>query len=307
MKNSKTRSKNKSRQRNSQRANKDPNIKPWIITAINNEERKSPDRLWKNEPSAESQKAERLKRSRFLRKHEKTDPALKIIADCLEPCEPNNRCYSGACTECQGLVQRFYVRQSKSVIRDIIAAEGQQLIALSIILPSGLVRPGQLNNFNIANYQRRIKSILDSVGIKSAIGSIDISFNEDRENKWPPYICLHTYLITATNDKEKLKWDLAKSLPKSIEVPRPVKVSLFENNAYRRSYSFKFDIRRRIGHMKIRKGESRKSRNTSYDDLLVDQRIELYKYLHQIGLAARLVFRGIKPEVSKAKVKFRKA
>ena len=283
-----------------------PTIKKWAAVAINQENRKPNNQKWRNEPTSDFQFAERLKRIRFCHKHGKTHPELTFIADCLEPCEPNNRCYSGACTECQGLVQRFYVRQSKNVIRDIIAAEGQQLIALSIILPSGLVRPGQLNKFNIAKYQRRIKTILDAVGINSAIGGIDISFNEDRENKWPPYICLHTYLIAATDDKEKLKWDLAKSLPKSIEVPRPVKVSLFENNAYRRSYSFKFDIRRRIGHMKIRKGKSRKSRNTSYDDLLVDQRIELYKYLHQIGLSARIIFRGIKPERSKGKVRFRK-
>ncbi len=307
MKNPKNKSNNKSRKSGSRRQINPPNIKPWVITAINNEEGKSPGQLWKDEPSAKSQKAERLKRVRFLRKYEKTDPDLKLIADWLEPCEPNNRCGSGACPECQGLFQRFYVRQSKGAIRDIIAVEGPQLVALSIIPPSGLVRPGQLNRFNITNYQRRIKTILDSVGIKSAIGGIDISFNEDRENKWLPYICLHPYLITATNDRQKLRRDLKRIIPKSIEVPKPVQVPLFENKAYRRSYSLKFDIQRRISCKKIRKWKSKKSRNTSYDDLLVDQRIELYKYLHQIGLAARIFFRGIKPEVSKTKVKFRKA
>ena len=307
MKDSKNHPNNKSRKHSSRRQNNPPTVKSWIITAINNEDQKSPKRLWKNEPSAEYQKAERLKLIRLLRKHEKTEPELRSIADCLDSCEQNNRCNSGTCPECGQLIQRFYVRQIKGVVRDIIGPEGGQLIALSIIPPSGIVRPGQLAKFNITNYQRRIKSILDSVGIKSAIGGIDISFNEDRGNKWRPYICLHPYLIVAINDKDKLQQRLKRIIPKTIKVPRPVKIPLFENKAYRRSYSYKLKINRRISKTRTRKGTKTKCRNTSNDKLRVDQRIELCKYLNQIGLAARIVFRGIKPEGSKAKVKFRKA
>ena len=221
-------------------------------------------------------------------------------------CKQNNRCYSGACPECGRLFQRSYVRQLKGAIRDIIEPEGQQLIALSIIPSSGFVRPGQLSNFSIANYQRRIKPTLDLVGIKSAVGGIDISFNEDHENKWSPYICLHPYIITATDDSERLQRNLAKTISNTIEVPRPIKVSLFENNAYRRSYSLKMKFNRRISNTKDRKGRKTTCRNTANDKLRVDQRIELCKYLHQIGLAARIIFRGIKPEGSKTKVRFRK-
>ena len=82
---------------------------------------------------------------------------------------------------------------------------------------------------------------------------------------------------------------------------------IFENKAYRRSYSLKMHFKRRISNTRPRKGEKTKCRNTGNDKLRVDQRTELYKYLHQGGLAARIIFRGIKPVGSTAKVKFRKA
>ena len=259
--------------------------------------------MWKKEPTAEYQFNERLRRIRFLRKHGKIDPELLLIADCLEQCEPRNRCCSGACPECSRLFQRFYVRQSKKPIRDIIAREGYELIGICIIPSSPLVRPGQLKHFSIANFQRRIKAALNSVGIKSGIGGVDFSFNEDREQEWQPFICLHIYFISS----QKLRRTLKKSFLKIDEVRRPIKLPLFDNNAYRRSYSLKMIFKRRISYYKMRKEKPTKSRTTSNDKLHVDQRIELFKYLHKIGLAPRIIFRGIKPEASRSKVRFRKA
>ena len=264
--------------------------------------------MWKKEPNAEKISEEQLNRIRFLRKHGKTDPTLILIADCLDQCEKRNRCLSGACLECGRLFQRFYVRRSKTVIRDIIAPEGKELIGICIIPSSPLVRPGQLKRFSIANFQRRIKATLDTAGVKSGIGGIDFSFNEDRGNKWQPFICSHIYLIASSDDREKLRGTLKGIFRNSIEINRPIKLPLFKNNAYRRSYSLKMIFKLRISYYKKRKGNpTKKSRNTSNDDLRVDQRIELFKYLHEIGLAARVIFRGLKPEISSSRVRFRKA
>jgi hypothetical protein len=282
-------------------------IKAWVVKAIAEESKKSPDQMWENEPSAETISKEQLKRIRFLRKHGKSDSELNSIADCLEHCE-QNQCCSGACPQCSRLFQRFYVRQSRKPIQDIIAREGKELIGICIIPFSPLVRPGQLKNFSIANFTRRIKAALDKAGVKCAIGGVDFSFNEDRENEWQPFICPHIYLITSTDDREKLHQALETIFPETDEVPRPKHLPLFQNNAYRRSYSLKMIFKRRISHYKIRKDNpTKKSRNTSNDDLRVDQRIELYRYLHQIGLAARVIFRGLKPVISSSKVRFRKA
>jgi hypothetical protein len=283
-------------------------IKAWVIKTIGEESNNPPDRMWEGEPSAETISDEQLKRIRFLRKHGKSDSELNSIADCLELCEPSNPCCSGACPQCSRLFQRFYVRQSKKPIQDIIARERKELIGICIIPSSSLVRPGQLKNFSIANFQRRIKAALDTANVNSGIGGIDFSFNEDRDQQWQPFICPHIYLITSTDDREKLHQALETIFPETDEVPRPVKLPRFKNNAYRRSYSLKMRFKLRISHYKTRKDNpTKKSRNTSNDDLRVDQRIELYRYLHQIGLAARVIFRGLKPEISNSKVRFRKA
>jgi hypothetical protein len=264
--------------------------------------------MWKGEPSAETISEEQFKRIRFLRKHGKSDSELNLIADCLELCEPRNPCCSGACPECSRFFQRFYVRRSRNPIQDIIAHEGKELIAVCIIPSFPLVRPGQLKHFSIANFQRRIKAALDTANVNSGIGGLDFSFNEDRDQQWQPFICPHIYLIASTDDREKLRRILNTIFRKTIEVHRPIKLPLFHNNAYRRSYSLKMIFKRRISHYKMRKENlTKKSRNTSTDKLRVDQRIELYRYLHQIGFAARVIFRGIKPEISNSKVRFRKA
>jgi hypothetical protein len=282
-------------------------VKAWVIKAIIEESNNPPYQMWKGEPSAEIISNEQLKRIRFLRKYGKTDPELLLIADCLVQCDSTNPCCSGACPQCSRLFQRFYVRHTKKPIRDIIAPEGKELIAICIIPSSPLVRPGQLKHFSITNFQRRIKAALDAANIKAGIGGIDFSFNEDRENKWLPFICPHIYFITSTDDREKLRRILKAIFLKTDEVRRPIKLPRFKNNAYRRSYSLKMIFKRRISYYKKRKERPTKSRNTSYDKLRVDPRIELFKYLHQIGLAARVIFRGIKPEISNSKVRFRKA
>jgi hypothetical protein len=284
------------------------NVKTWVVKAIAEERTNPPDRMWNGEPSAETISEEQLKRIRFLRKHGKSDSELNSIADCLELCEPRNPCCSGACPECSRLFQRFYVRQSRKPIQDIIAREGKELIGICIVPSSPIVRPGQLKHFSLANFQRRIKTALDTANVKSEIGGVDFSFNEDRQNEWQPFICPHIYLIASTDDREKLHQALETIFPETDEVPRPKHLPLFKNNAYRRSYSLKMIFKRRVSYYKMRKeNPTKKSRNTSNDDLRVDQRIELYRYLHQIGFAARVIFRGLKPKIINSKVRFRKA
>jgi hypothetical protein len=298
---------NNSRSRKHCNSKNSSNVKAWVGKAIAEESKNPSDQMWKKEPSAEIISDEQAKRIRFLRKHGKTDPTLNLIADCLDQCEKGDRCFSGACLECGRLFQRFYVRHSKRSIRDIVAREGNELVGICIIPSSPLVRPGQIKHFSIYNFHRRIKSALDFAGIKSGMGGVDFSFNEDRDQDWQPFICPHVYLITSTNDREKLRQSLKKIFRKTLEVNRPIKLPLFHNNAYRRSYSLKMIFKRRISYYKLRKENPTKSRNTSTDKLRVDQRIELYKYLHQIGLAARIIVRGLKPEASRSKVRFRKA
>lgn len=95
-------------------------VKPWVIAAIKDEEQYLPDQMWKKEPSAEHVYEERLRRMKFLLKYSKTLPDALILAERLESCESEHRCLSGACPECERLVQRWFVRRSgKFIARQI--------------------------------------------------------------------------------------------------------------------------------------------------------------------------------------------
>lgn len=148
-------------------------VRPWVVHAIIEESEKPNKQMWADEPTAEYCYLERLRRTRFCRKHENNHPGLKDIADRLELCESRNPCFSGACPECGRLFQRFYIRKTKRIIRDIIARDGSELIAICIVPSSPLVRHGQLKTFSVANFQRRIKAALDTAGVRIGIGGID--------------------------------------------------------------------------------------------------------------------------------------
>jgi len=285
-------------------AGKSPDVKPWVIAAIAEEEKKPDTQLWKKEPSADFQYEERLRRIRLLRKYEKDYPKCKMIADRLEACEPRERCCSGACPECGRLLQRWFVRKSKRLIRDEIDKPGYTLVALSIIPYWSIARPGKLHTLDPANAQRRLKYALDKAGVGVLIGGIDFSFNEDKEARYKPFWSVHFYLITSVANERQVR-QLRKIFKAAPGIPRPVRVPRFDNNAKRRSYAFKIQFKRRIGLTDENRRDGRKCRNTDRDKLRSIERLELFMYLNQAGFEQRLIFRKVEPLIMGTKVRIR--
>jgi hypothetical protein len=244
-------------------ARKYPDFKPWVITAIAEEEKKPDTQLWRKEPSAEYQLDERLRRIKFFRKHSKYDPPLNAIVDRLESCERRDRCRSGACPECGRLIQRWFVRESKRLIHDALDKDDRELLAITIIPNWPIIGRGNLHTLDIGNLVRRLKYALDKAAINVAIGAIDFSFNEDRDGNYEPFWSLHFYLITSVANERKLKRQLKKLFKAAPGIPRPVKVSRFDNSARRRSYAFKMAFHRRVGVTNENRRDGRKCRNTS--------------------------------------------
>ena len=280
-------------------------VKPWVIAAIKDESRYPPDRLWKKEPTAEFAREERVRRTKFLSKHSNADPKATVLAHRLESCEPGQRCLSGACPECGRLLQRWFVRRSRKFIAKHISRPEHDLVAVSIVPSSPAAGLGQLLTVDIVNLQRRLKYTLKKADLDVALGAIDFSFNEDHEQKYLPFWSPHFYLITSTKEKAVLRKKLCKLFPKTDEIPRPVKISLFRNKARRRSYALKMNFRRRIGYHEIKNqnGRIRKCRNTSHDKLRAAERLELFIYLDRIGFADRVFFLSAKPVVKGQSVK----
>jgi hypothetical protein len=272
-------------------------VRKWLAAAITDEEVYSSDPLWRNAPSAEEMYEERLRRTKFLRKHGRIFPDAAAVADRLETCEPGQRCLSGACPECGRLFQRWFVRRSKKFIAKYIIRDERELIAISIVPRDAVRRAGQLHTGDIINLQRRLKYALDKTHISIALGAIDFSFDEDREGKYPAFWCPHFYLITSTSKKNKLRVRLQKIYSKTKAILKPVFISAFRNISERRSYALKMKFNRRIGYNEVdqKDGIIQQCRNASCDELRAAERLELFVYLDQIGLADRVIFRGAKP------------
>jgi hypothetical protein len=277
-----------------------PDVIPWVARAIVDECQKPSKPLWKDAPTPKDAHDERLRRIRFLRKYGRTAPMATLVANRLDACESTRRCLSGACPECARLFQRWFVRRSEAIISNWQSNPGYDLIAICIVPSSPIVSRGKLNDFSIKNLQRRLKSALARAAVNSAIGGIDISLNEDRDEKFKPFWSLHHYLITSVGDRKRVKTKLRELFHATDEVPRPVKITSFTNNGRRRSYALKMHFRRRIGYdeTKTKSGNPRKCRNTSFDRLRARERVELFIYLDQIGLAARVIFCGIRPIIT---------
>ena len=283
-----------------------PNVKPWVKKGIVEEDLKPTDQLWKGEPTADFRHDERLRRIRLLRKHGKNNPPHVLTADRLELCEPGDRCCSGACPECGRLLQRWFVRNSKYIIRDHIEKPDHQQVAITIIPATPIIGPGNLHTLDIHNLLRRLKYALDKAGIDIAIGAIDFSFNEDKRRKYNPFWSAHYYIITSVANQKRVTKLLRQIFTDDIRIPRPVKVSSFGNTRRRRSYAFKVQFKRRIGVDAIKEvadGTIRNCRNTSRDKLRAAERLELFIYLDRIGFAERFIFRGVKPHIQSTKVK----
>ena len=284
-------------------------IKPWIQKAIAEEEQKLSDQLWKAEPTAEYRYSERLRVARFLSKYKDSNPLAKCIADRLELCERNNRCCSGACPECGRLLQRSFVRKSKRLICDAVHKDGHELVAITIIPAKPIIALGKLHALDIRDLQRRLKYALAKADIDVAIGAFDFSFNEDKNGKYDPFWSVHFYVITSVANKAKIKKILKRLFASDRRIPRPIKISAFDNSPRRRSYAFKIQFKRRAGVDAINYNKAdastRKCRNTSRQRLRAAERLELYVYLDQIGFAERFIFRSVKPVIKSAKVKLK--
>jgi hypothetical protein len=191
------------------------------------------------------------------------------------------------------------------LIADHLETRHEELVAITIVPPSSIVAPGALDSFCIANFRRRLKYALTTVGIDLAIGGVDFSFNEDRNGQYASYWSPHLYVITTVANRKKLRKRLREFYKNCDEISRPVKITSFHNSARRRSYALKMYFGRRIGYDQTKEcgSKMRRCRNTSFDKIRAPDSAELFLFLDEIGLAERPFFLGLKPHVSSKRVK----
>jgi hypothetical protein len=270
-------------------------VKPWVIAAINDEDRQPSTPMWRDAPSNEKMYEERLRRIRFLLKKGDAHPRAKYVADRLLSCGGGQRCCSGACPECGRLIQRWFVRQAKKFAGQSMARSEEELVLVTIVPPKDMIPQDHLCGFKVEHFHRRLKYAMARAGVKIALGGVDFSFDVHSQQAFEPFWCPHFHILATTAKRRNLTKTLRRFVAPGhyTEVPIPVQTKHFDNTKYGVSYTLKTDFYRRT---------ARDGGSPWQTKLRCEERRELYPFLDQIGLADRIVFWGAKPVLKTGKV-----
>lgn len=234
---------------------------------------------WKSQPTSAEAISERNSRVRLFRKH-----SANYLVEKLTACQPEQRCFSGACPECTRAVQRFFVRR---VYRSLTPSSDFSLVSL---IPNMTAQVGALDRLSIAEFRRDIASKLAESRLSFAFGGIDFSLNEHQDGKFDPYWAPHVWLVVSNVMYERWSVLLSAVFPKSRTILRPMRIQAWNGKRRALGYALKYNFDRRISYTTARSylNGVRECRNTRKDKLRSSERFELYSYLDQISIGSRI-------------------
>lgn len=221
--------------------------------------------------------------------------SARTLAARLRHCRRDHRCGSLACPQCGKAGQALLA----SVTTKFTAGQADNLdIAFATIIPrNSSVPKGALHDFDLANFKRRLRDGLAKTSALCAVGAIDVTLNEHRNELFAAHWLPHAHLMIATNDIDTLKREMREAFPRSASASKPVVVKQWDGDPRVSSYIFAVDFDRRISienseRFNLRTGQTRFCRATTYCRLRVSERIELALFLDTMGLGGRLVLRN---------------
>ncbi len=225
------------------------------------------------------------------------DEQATELATKLDRCSPAYPCWSGACPACGLAVRRHLTKKIGRILR-ITDTSAEEVMAISIVLPSSAVAIGELNEFDPANFARRLKYVFDRAGVAWVVGCLDYSLNLHESARYEPHWCVHLHGFTVTNDQQALRRGLVGAVRTTDASPRPVGVTPWDGSKKAIRYSLKFAFKRRKGvdnacRFNPKTGKSRTCRATKTQRLLAAEKVELVLYLDRIGWEGRLFMRHV--------------
>jgi hypothetical protein len=156
-----------------------------------------------------------------------------------------------------------------------------------------------------ADVRREIWFKVQKARIRTLIGALDFSYNEDERphaiaagKAFQPHWSVHLHgFVPADQITPQVVTALRAMFPRSDEVPKPVDIKDFDGNPRAPAYSMKTRIQRRLTIMGTswdRNGQPRLARNTRYRPLRPRQEAELRLMLDRMAMRDRLVLVGVK-------------
>jgi hypothetical protein len=239
---------------------------------------------WKHQPTSQSVILEREARARLFHRH-----GAEALSRILAACTPNHRCRSGACPECGRAIQRFFVRKIHPLLRPT-----NDFLAVSIV-PGVSFEGGALSDLTATSFLNDFADRLSASSVHFAVGGMDFTFNEHRNRRFIAHWSPHFWFLT--NRYNRVRWEalLRRTFVRTLTVPRPIKIQLWDGRRAALGYALKTQFGRRISRLGYRQyGDgTRRCKITCYDRLRSAERFELYTLLAQIGLGSRILLIGI--------------
>jgi hypothetical protein len=213
---------------------------------------------WHRAPSSKPAVHKRLASIKRLRRFADTMRSATATANRLETCAPHHRCMSGACPECTRALQRWFVHSTEQLIKE---PEPQgELVAASIVFPSGWIPWNKVNTFSAENLKRAVtRSVEGSSDVEWMVGGIDISLNDDRQKGLGMGWQVQLYAIALVKDRKAFGLLLRKQFHQTARISRPIQIKICDGSLEAISYAFKTDFVPRIAYrgQTTTKGKSR--------------------------------------------------
>ena len=143
----------------------------WIVGA---------EKLWER-PAQTSCQAARV-RDEVVRKLDWHRHHLHVrdcaaIADKLDACRSNRRCFCGACPICLRATQRWFVDRGQRFGAWLNTARGQNIKIFSLVPDFGTVPVGELAEFDWRAFRARSEGALRKSGVDRFLTGVDVSMN----------------------------------------------------------------------------------------------------------------------------------
>jgi hypothetical protein len=255
----------------------------WIRAALRNEGLFSDGPpQWDKLPSQAQAREEQTARARLFRKF-----GARRLARKLSECEIGSPCASGACPVCNRALQRHFVSEAFTILQP-----PAEFVTISLI-PNVSIRLGDLAQLPITDFTDLIENKLTKSKVRFCIGGIDFTYNEHRGNDFRPHWAPHIWILTHKRNRHRWETLLRRYFSRTRTVFRPIKIQDWDGDRAAIGYALKYQFGRRISDLGLRSSGERVCKVTSYDRLRSRERFELYSYLHEIGLGARILLMGI--------------
>lgn len=236
--------------------------------------------------------AERLKLCEALFRAQVRQKASRELATRLMACRSGEPCCSGACPSCIRAHQ-LWLRWAAPPALELLDGDGVEGFRFVTIVPTKRAPPGvETMTGNLNNARRRVLTGLGVAGISTAIGAIDMSFDEavDPSGRWVERCCAHAHLLVPAKGEKQWARLLRGAFPATPNVKRPVRIDAWDGSPNVIAYSLRPKLTRRVS-VPAEKGSGKRA-NTRARELRVHQYVHAALVLDRFGLTDRIIHPG---------------